>query len=261
MTIAPQAALKLKNLAPFPPVASKVINLLADDSVSFREIADALCTDAGLSAEVLRLANSPLFGTRYGVSNILHALAVLGAQRLASLVLTLSMSKFLKRAGPNDAMRRSWRHNLASALAAQEFAHSFARDSNQAYNAGLFHDIGRLAFLSVDSAFYEGFQGDGDDLRELELAHFGVDHCDAGAWVIEQWRLPQPFVEVALHHHAPRPESSELTMLVNAACAIANRLGFSVVPVEASEIAVDANDQLCCTIADFITSLESDFGM
>lgn len=261
MTIAPRAALKLKNLAPFPPVACRVINLLADESVSLRKIADELSTDAALSAEVLRLANSPLFGTRQGVTSTLHALSVLGVRRVSSLVLTLSMSKFLKRAGAKEVMRRSWRHNLATALAAQEFAHSFSRDANQAYNAGLFHDIGRLAFLSVDSAFYQGFTGDGDDLQEMELAHFGIDHCDAGAWVIEQWRLPQPFVEVALRHHAPQPESSELTMLVNAACAIANRLGFSVVPVEASEIVIDANDQLCGSIADFINSLESDFGM
>lgn len=193
MTSSTQAAIALKNLAPFPPAASKAVALLSDDSVSFREVADTLSTDAALSAEVLRLANSPLFGPRYGVNNVLHALAVLGARRVTSLVLTLGMSKFLKRPGLKDAMRRPWRHNLACALAAREFAHSFGRDANEAYNAGLFHDIGRLAFLSVDPLFYRAFSGSNETLREAESAHFGVDHCDAGAWVIEQWKLPRAF--------------------------------------------------------------------
>lgn len=259
MTSALRAASALKSLPPFPPVAGKVINLLADDSVSLREIADTLSTDAALSAEVLRLANSPLFGPRYGVKSVLHALAVLGVRRLTGLVLTLSMSRFLKRASVGDLMRRSWRHNLACALAAKEFAHSFGRDANEAYNAGLFHDAGRLAFLIVDPRFYQTIAGCKVDLREMELAHFGVDHCEAGAWVIEQWHLPEAFAEVARHHHAPQPENGELTMLVNASCAVANRLGYSVVVGNEGEIEVDVNDNLCSSIADFIDSLEREY--
>jgi HD-like signal output (HDOD) protein len=53
-----------------------------------------------------------------------------------------------------------------------------------------------------------------------------VDHCEAGAWVIEHWKLPVAFVDVALNHHAPKPECGELTMLVHAACAVTDRLGF-----------------------------------
>ena len=259
MTSALPAASALKNLPPFPPVAGKVIGLLADDSASFREIADTLSTDAALSAEVLRLANSPLFGPRYGVNSTLHALTVLGVRRLTSLVLTLSMSKLLKRAAAGDMMCRSWRHNLACALAAKEFAHSFGRDANQAYNAGLFHDAGRLAFLIVDPRFYQEIAGCEVDLRELELAHFGIDHCDAGAWVIEQWQLPEAFVEVARYHHAPQPENGELTMLVNASCVVANRLEYSVVPGNRGDIDLDVNDELCSSIAAFIDSLEREY--
>lgn len=255
-----QAATALKNLPPFPPAAAKALRLLAEESVSFREISDTLSTDAALSAEVLRLANSALFGPRYGVSNILHALSVVGTRRLTGLVLTLSMSKFLQRLGKKDIVRRSWRHNLGCALAAKEFANSFSRDASEAYNAGLFHDVGRLAFMTVDPTFYERFAGSDSDLLEQELAHFGIDHCDAGAWVIEKWQLPEQFAVVARHHHSPQPEN-ELTMLVNAACVIANRLGFSVVPVDVSQIESDPNDPLCASIAEFISSLEREYGI
>jgi putative nucleotidyltransferase with HDIG domain len=260
MTTALRVAAALKNLPPFPPAAAKALRLLADESVSFREISDTLGTDAALSAEVLRLANSPLFGPRYSVSSISHALSVVGTRRLTGLVFTLSMSKFLKRLGKKAIMRRSWRHNLACAFAAKEFAKSFSRDASEAYNAGLFHDVGRLAFMTVSPGFYERFDGCDADLRKRELDHFGIDHCDAGAWVIEQWQLPEQFAEVAHHHHAPQPED-ELTMLVNAACVVANRLGFSVVSMDAGQVDLNPDDPLCSLISGFIGSLEREYGM
>jgi putative nucleotidyltransferase with HDIG domain len=186
--------------------------------------------------------------------------SLLGMRRMTGLVLTLSMSKFLNRAGSQAPLRRCWRHNLACALAAKEFAHSFGRDENEAYNAGLFHDVGRLAFLVLEPALYSGPLRTDADLQELERARFGVDHCEAGAWLLEHWKLPQIFVDVARHHHAPKPEGAELTMLVNAACVIANRLGFCLVQVEPEEIELDLSDDLGANIADMINSLEREYG-
>ena len=259
MNTAVRAASALKNLPPFPPVAAKVMALLREESVSFREIADTLKTDAGLSADVLRLANSALLGPRYGVGNILQAVSLLGMGRMTGLVLTLSVFRFLKRAGLQAPLRRSWRHNLACALAAKEFAHSFGRDETEAYNAGLFHDVGRLALLVLEPALYDGPVRTDGDLQEIERARFGVDHCEAGAWLLEHWRFPQPFADVARHHHAPKPEGGELTMLVNAACVIANRLGFYVVQVEPEEIELDLSDELGTAIAEKINLLECEY--
>jgi putative nucleotidyltransferase with HDIG domain len=261
MSTSVQAAAALKNLPPFPPVAAEVMALLREESVSFREVADKLNTDAALSAEVLRLANSSLLGPQFEVRSIRHAVSMLGMRRLTGLVLTLSMSRFLKRAGFQAILRRCWRHNLATALAAKEFAHSFGSDEDDAYNAGLFHDVGRLAFLVLEPALYRGPASTEDDLRELERERFGVDHCEAGAWLLEQWKLPQTFVDVARYHHAPRPEGGELAMLVNAACVIANRLGFYVVKLESEEAELDLSDELGSAIAETINSLELEYGI
>src|SRR5712692_9054075 len=132
MDTSERAALTLKNLPAFPPVAGKVITLLGSESFSFKEVADTLKTDAALSGEVLRLANSALVGARHAVSTIPQALPLLGAKRLTGLLLTLGVSEFLKRAGPSDSIHRSWHHNLASALAARELAQFFNRDPDEA---------------------------------------------------------------------------------------------------------------------------------
>jgi HD-like signal output (HDOD) protein len=223
MDTSERAALVFRNLPPFPPVAGKVITLLGTESVSFKEVADTLRTDAALSAEVLRLTNSALVGARYAVTTIPQALPLLGTTRLTGLLLTLSVSKFLNCTTAKDSIRRSWHHNLACALAARDFAQFFASDSDEAYNAGLFHEIGRLALLVVQPILYDQMIASGGDLLELERKHFGLDHCEAGAWVIEQWGLPKTLIDVALHHKAPQPEGSELTMLVHAACVVGNR--------------------------------------
>jgi HD-like signal output (HDOD) protein len=257
MNTSVRAASAIKNLPPFPPVAAKVITLLAGVSVSFREVADTLRTDAALSAEVLRLANSPLFSARFEISSVLQALSFLGIGRVTGLMLTVSMAKVLKRAKSSEMIRRSWRHNLGSALAAKEFAHSFSSDANEAYNAGLFHDMGRLAFLAAEPVLYEGLIRQGGDVKVLEREQFGADHCEAGACLLELWKLPKVYAEVARHHHAPPLGSSEVVMVVHASCVVANQLGFSVA---ASEVEIADDDKLGSSIAETISILEREYG-
>ena len=261
MDTSERAALTLKNLPPFPPVAAKVIALLARESVSLSAVADILKTDAALSAEVLRLANSAVLGGRRPVTSIPQALPLLGTSKLTGLLLTLSVSKFLKRTKSRDSIRRFWHHNLACALVAQDFAQFFAREPDELYNAGLFHEIGRLALLVAQPALYEQMIASGGDLLALERTHFGLDHCSGGAWVIEHWGLPNELVDVAMHHHAPQAESSELTLLVHAACVVADRLGFSVTPAKSDEIDVDPNDELGISIVKVIHSLEHEYAI
>jgi HD-like signal output (HDOD) protein len=250
----------LKSLPPFPAVAAKVAELLENDLTSFYDVAELLESDAALSAEVLRLANSPLIGIRYEITNVMQALAILGSRRIATLIMTLSVSKLAGRAANSDMMRRLWRHNLACALAARHLAELQHRDSIEAYYAGLFHEVGRLAMLSQHPEIYDQAVKAGDDIDEIEYRHFGLGHCEAGAWVIKEWKLPPAFIEVVLHHRNPAPDASHLTLIVNLACQIADRLGFSVVPVQ-DRAESEPTDEIGIAIALAVNSLTSEFGV
>jgi HD-like signal output (HDOD) protein len=256
-----QAAIALKNLPAFPPVAAKVMTLLQNEDVSIEDIAETLNTDAALSAAVLHLSNSALLSPRFEVRNIPQAISVLGMTRLSGLILTVSMSIFVKHAGFEPMLRRCWRHNLACALAAREFARSFGSDQDDGYNAGLFHEVGRLAFLALEPGLYSVPVSAEDDLERLELGRFGVDHCEAGAWLLEQWKLPQIFADVARRYCAPMPQDGELTMLVNAACAVANRLGFYLVELKCEESELDLSDELGAMITQTINAMASEYGI
>lgn len=67
----------LAEVPPFHPVAVRLLKLVGDPSVSLGQIVAMVRTDSVFTGEVLRLANSPLFGSRGEIKNVLQALAFL----------------------------------------------------------------------------------------------------------------------------------------------------------------------------------------
>src|SRR6266568_6262545 len=106
----------LKNLPPFRPVAVKLLRLTAQDDVPLNRIQAVLRTDVAFSAEVLRLANSALIGSRNEVNSVAHAVALLGLERLKGLSMTVALRDFLTTPKSGAAMQLCWKYNLATAV-------------------------------------------------------------------------------------------------------------------------------------------------
>jgi len=262
----PQAVpIALRRLPPFPPAAARLIGLLADPDVPLDQVARILKTDAVLSAEVLRLANSPLAGARYPVGSVLQALSLLGLRRVTSLVLTLNVTRLVGPGAHSGLARTCWRHNLATALAAKAFAGAFDVDADEAYTAGLLHDAGRLALLATDPDQYERIVAQDGDLCESERACFGIDHCEAGAWLIHHWNLPAAFAEAAFAHHTPLEGAGILTALAHVGCSVADQLGFSVTGAVAdhAELAAEPalDEHVSYSIAATINAIECEYAL
>jgi HD-like signal output (HDOD) protein len=105
-------------------------------------------------------------------------------------------------------------------------------DRDTCYTAGLLHDIGRLGLLRTSSEEYERIlarEGVTDfELLQFEKAVFDIDHCEAGAWILEEWEFPAKLREVALlHHRRPKSDAAGLLPVVYAGWRIADLLGFS----------------------------------
>lgn len=233
--------------------------LLAKPDVSFIDVTRVLSTDAALSAEVLRLANSPL-GGRFGAASILQAVSLLGVARISALVLTLTMSKVLRKAGQSEVVKRCWRHNLACALAAKLLSRDYDLDADQVYTAGLLHDVGRLGLLVGNREPYEAIIRSGSDTRLAEREQFGIDHCEAGAWILANWKLPFPYIETALRHHDEPDVACPLQSLVRIACLISTQIGFGITEQEpATECTVDS--EFVYTVASTINAIEGEFGL
>jgi HD-like signal output (HDOD) protein len=212
-----------------------------------RTIASLIASDPTLSALVLRLVNSPLFGIRYAVTGVLQAVAMLGLERVRSMTTTAALRMLVRPAASSPALTRCWRHSVATALATQELAARTDFNRDTAYTAGLLHDIGCFAMLSCWPKEYSRLLDtcEPHELLAQELESLGVTHSHAGAFLLNNWGLPRELTAVALAHHEPACEGkARLLDLVTCGCRTADRIGFALTAklAEGNDAEVDAKD-------------------
>lgn len=223
----------LINLPPFPAIAMKIMQLLSKDNVGMKELGEVIRADPAFASEVLTLANSPLLGVRNEIRTILQATALLGLNRVKALALTVSMKSYLTQSFQIPALLACWRHSLACALLAEEVAVVSLIEKDFAYMAGLVHDIGRLALGMIKPLEYANMLSAADeqpfDVLAREREMFEVDHCQAGRWLAEAWKLPTEFPEIIANHHAEPNGKFDMTALIHLTCEMADTLGFAAV--------------------------------
>ncbi len=189
-------------------MAARLLGQFDDDSLEIKEIAETIRGDPGLSAALLERANSPLFGFSHRIETVARAINMLGLSTVHRLTLTAVAHFFMKHGLKLVEFQRCWRHTLATAFLAGELAWACSMREEEAYMAGLLHDIGRIALISGYAAEYcvvlRRAEEETYDILELEREHFGVDHCELGRRLTESWNLPDPIRVAAGRHHAAR---------------------------------------------------------
>jgi putative nucleotidyltransferase with HDIG domain len=233
----------LCRLPKFRPVALKLLKLLSSDDVDFRVVGSLLSSDPAFSAEVLALANSPLYGASCRTSSVTRAIVVLGLERTRSLTLTIAMQAFVGNAHVTPELLSCWRHSLAGALIAERFARHFGLSGDQGYTAGLMHDLGRLGLLKMDTERYRpvlhGWYADVRQVLDAERSLFEADHCQAGLWLTRSWGFPEELQQTAALHHSYQEQSVPAVRLSGIACMLADALDFPAVHYAPSETAED----------------------
>jgi HD-like signal output (HDOD) protein len=250
MTITEKSEQKFKpgpltEVPAFPAVAVKALQVMSRERGELSELSELISSDTAISAGILRLANSVLFHIRIEISGILQAIHLLGLERVKGVVVTVAMRAYLGQSIEVPVLRACWRHSLACAIVAEEFARASLMEADVAYTAGLMHDVGRLGLIAAYPREYTDFlmktENEPCDALAGERDLFGVDHCQAGQLLVTRWNLPKIFSEVTLRHHDSliAGEPTILTV-VRRSCRMADILGFGVVqpiyPISYEEI-------------------------
>jgi HD-like signal output (HDOD) protein len=261
--------LERSKLPPFPPVAARLLQLMSEDDVDFSAVTKLLMTDASFSAEILRAANSPLFGTRNEVKSIGHALTTLGFDRVGMLAVTTALWRAIPGSFNRQVARSWWRHNLATAFFSDHLGRVSHTGSGFAYMAGILHSAGQLAFLSAFPTEYHAVLQEscasGISVSECERNKFGLDHCELGAALLASWRLPEELVAAARYHHGPTDAPYPTALWTNTACLAATFLGHAVfgrIRTDSSTLpeavrAIIEDDPLCVAVEEKVNALES----
>lgn len=207
-----------------PTAAAKAVQLLNEPDVDLNEVADIILADQVITARVIRIINSPLYKLLQEVDSIKQALIYLGPQKIFEIILT---SCFLEltdsKCQEGLRIQSCWEHSFGVALVSRSLAEqNHLVSPEQAYVAGILHDIGEVILSQQRRDDFKQVMQMAHqreiDLYEAEMAYFGASHAEVGALLAEQWRFPDTFVEVIMHHHDPQVESrSALTQIITLA--------------------------------------------
>jgi HD-like signal output (HDOD) protein len=223
-------------LPPFPQVAIRVLQLANNENVQLHQLCELISSDPAFASEVLTVANSVLYSPRYPAGSIIQAIAVLGANTLQGMCITVGARAYLGKSMSHPAMKGLWRHNLACAIIAERLAASGLLDKDAAYTSGIMHDIGRIALAVIQPKEYANLlathRGTPDSILEGERNLFGWDHCETGRRLISDWKLPGDFDAIVLEHHSAKREDGawEMGELVKTGCRMADAAGFPAFP-------------------------------
>lgn len=201
---------KTSDLPALPAAALAVMRETDSPTGTAQSIAKYLSQDQALTARILRLANSAYYGLSRQIMDVPDAVVVLGMRCIRNLCMVAStypwMTKPLKGYGLGP--KEMWTHSFAVAVGAEQVARkSRSTASDQAFTAGLLHNLGKVALSiwleekltgMVAIACREELTFD-----QVERKILGFDHCDVGAHMGEVWNLPRPLVDAMQYHHNP----------------------------------------------------------
>lgn len=197
---------KLNDIPTLPVVATRVTELINDPNSSSGDIADVLKKDQVLTAKVLKLINSPYYGIPGEVTDVKRALAYLGFNTLAQLVLSISViSVFKENNNTKFSLQGFWKHALGTAVASEVIAKKTGYPKpEECFTCGLLHDIGKIVLLKIaPDEFMRVVQAAerekisfADAERKLEIPTHGY----LGEYIADKWRLPM-VIRVAVRYH------------------------------------------------------------
>lgn len=226
-----------------PTVAVELLALTGDPRIGARELKECIERDPALTAKILRVVNSSLYGLSAEVGSLGQAVALLGIKPLKLLVLGFSLPDELFAALAAEQLERYWSTSLVRAVAAKAVAERFYQlDGDDAFIAGLMEDIGMLAMLGQLGEPYARFLqiawDEEGDIRALERQSLGFDHSQLTTALLAQWKMPQALVDAVaagadprrLAHAAPTEPMAKILCLANLTAGLVGRHQLSVLP-------------------------------
>ena len=211
-------ALLVDGIPTLPAYVFELSSLLSSVPVDLRRVCRVIRTDPSLAAQVIRLCNSAMLGLRGRVSHVEHAVILLGTERLRTLVLTCSLVQRIGNFLSAEDLQSFWQHSLLTATLSERSAFCLHYlETEQAYLAGLLHDLGVLPLLLLalpprGPLITPGTIPWGES-PEQERQHFGVDHCVVGKCIGLSWNFAPPIIDVLAHHHRPQNAQHDATLV------------------------------------------------
>lgn len=200
----------VSDVVSLPEIVLRVNEMVDDPRSSAADIGEIIRRDPGLTARLLRIANSPFYGFPSRIDSVPLAITVIGTRELRDLILATSAIQVFSDF-PNElvSMETFWRHSLGCAVIARTLA-AYLHEPNveRYFTAGLLHDIGNLILYRELPELANQTMTHSNQNREIvhivEQKLLGFDHGTVGGELLRVWNLPSALSEAVEFHHTPR---------------------------------------------------------
>ena len=199
---------EINALKPIPKVAHRVLEIVEDPKSSASDLAEVVIYDQSLTANVLRICNSPYYALPRKVDSVQQAIAYLGMAKIAEIVLMKMGADYLKAEHSGYDLREGdlWMHAVSSAVIAREICELKNTPNSQLiFTAALLKDIGKVILHRYVGEMFEDIfrlvEQEGITFREAEKNVIGIDHAELGAKVAKKWQFSAKMVHIIANHH------------------------------------------------------------
>ena len=220
-------------LPEIPSIVFELNEVIEDPMASSENIAEVVNKSPSLTANLLRIVNSPLYGFPSKVDKVSRAVTLIGTKEISSLALGIMMLTVFKDI-PSDIlnMHSFLKHSLACGVISRILAaRKNLKETEEILVAGLLHDIGRLVIYAyfpklARKLLHRAFASEEILYRE-EQSYLGCQHTDVAKYLLQKWKLPSNIENNVVHHHSPlTAENQEQATIIHLADIIVNGLGF-----------------------------------
>lgn len=208
---------KIKELTTPPTILQSVLDLINSPDSSARELSEVILKDPGLTARVLRMANSSFYAYYKKITTVNQAVMVMGINAVKYFILSITVLNQLnaQREKSKINVKQLWTHFLEVASASKNLAVAIGyKMPEEAYVAGILHDVG---IILLEREFPDEYlkvlqlASKGKALTKAEFEIFGVDHQEIGGYLTNYWNMP-PIISESISAHHPANESEIATM-------------------------------------------------
>jgi HD-like signal output (HDOD) protein/CheY-like chemotaxis protein len=200
---------RVETVPSLPSLYAEINDAVRSAESSISQVGNIIARDIGMSSKVLQLVNSAFFGLPCHVASPQQAVSLLGIDNIRALVLSVHAFSQFENQLTKD-LEFLWKHSLATSAFARAICQSQNSNRNltdDAFTAGLLHDVGRLVLASACTAEYgEVLRRAAEkkmDISTSEQQAFGCTHAGVGAYLLGLWGLPNSIVEAVAWHHDP----------------------------------------------------------
>ena len=201
---------EIDKLKPVSHIGDKIMEITSNPNSSLSELVNVVKYDQNITANLLRICNSAYFGLRKRIESIKQAVALLGIEKVASLVVMGSSAHNFKKAHSGYDLKEGelWRYSVSSALMAQDLAERrHLKSISLIFTSALLKDIGKVILNEYVSDSFEDIiklvQDKGLTFIEAEKEIIGIDHAELGARIGERWNFSPSMVNIIRNHHYP----------------------------------------------------------